>query len=1608
MNKKKVGIIAAIAAGVLVLGGVGAFVLPKVLKPAAPPETSLEESLPPETEPVTEPSSEAPTTEKVTYPEGITWYDVNSEVVEIKTKQDLLDLTELSYFFDFAGQTLKLEEDIVFNEGDAKDWLTERPDTIFHPIRNFAGTFDGQGHTISGIFIAGGDMKLAMFVNMKDTGVVENLRVTNSLIQSIGSMGAATFATGSNGTLRRLYSDATIIVDGGRVAGISAQPAGGSVEECWFNGEITSTGRYAGGIVDELINDVHLDVKHCLYTGTIHNDWNRSSSSIGGIVGCVQTRSVLQVEDCFSDGVLDLVNKVRVGAILGGDANNGNTTSIIKNCFATTECFLSPISSVATGIQGGAVGMARSKMIGKDAYSWLVLDFDNYWTTKEESTPLLQAFADKIETYEGVVKIFNVDWYDENQTEFEIHTLGELFGFALLSYGTNFAGKTVKLAEDIVINEDHANYKNWGKTPPSMSWMPIGNQGTAFAGTFDGQGHTISGMYYAGGNMSGFFAHTSDSAVVKNFNLKDSYVSASASNSGIVAGRGNGTYDTIYSNGIIVLRPDGDSAATGVGGIIGQIQMGTGVVNNCWFDGKVEIHGVNSQQCGGIVGHCVNTAALKMSNCLNTGTVTGDRPKSVGFNNLGGLVGFIGDNGTFECDGVLAAGKVEHLAGGCGSVFGHFGGNAYSTVSACYALSGMNKSVLGNNRGTVNGIIEVMQKDKLSGFKAYQWTDLDFDNYWAVNVSGLPMLKTWATSDPSVAGYSKMYDTSWYDPDKDEYVLTNWKELIGFSKVSAVTDFEGKTVKLGCDIVMNGRDASTYAEKAPNIQFAGIGSTAKPFKGTFDGQGHILSGIYMVIGTPCGGFFNATQQPALIKDVRMLNSYFESGANAVGSFAGRGNGTFMNLYSNAILNGVESTQGYGGIIGQVNLEDEKTDIMYCWFDGQIKVVEGSSTQQIGGILGQVINNGYAEIRHCLFTGSIEARRSVGAVNVGGIAGIAVGSLSNSKKYSPQLVVTDSFADGTIDQKGGLAGAVVGQAGYYSRVTIRDSYATRETFSSLVGGVNAENKDRDYHNNGSVFATSEITGTNAYAWMDLDFKNVWGCIADSTPRLRMMTPADQFASTEGVKKIDTSWYDPKATEYVITTRDQLIGLKKVAASETFKGKTIKLGADIDFNDNYADYKSYGETPPENEWTPIFSNASWFQGTFDGQGHAIRGLYIKSSTDYTAFMVESRGTIKNIRFENGYIESSGSRIATVVGRGCGTFEKVYTNCMVVGNSTSESNSFVGGILGQLTWKDATFTECWSEAEIVGNGTIYAGGGIAGNQNANKGEPVNVVMQNCLFNGSIKSKNSNYAGGLVGLVMNNNDVVTLTMMDCMTVGKIEIEAAQNTGSAIGGISSSQVVTLSKVYTAAGIATSGGTALKPIESVSGSLSGVISEKPLDELKGYGGFDNTLLDFDTYWVAIEDKTPELKWLSDETPLDCEGRERKDTSWYDPSAATYWIDSAQKLEYIAQQTKSSDFAGKTIIIANDIEYNADHESFADYATAAPKRIWPGIGGDTLGSKPFAGTIEGCGHTISGLYRAAGENELTGFVTEMAETGIVRNLQIKNAYFRTGKIAGAGA
>lgn len=171
----------------------------------------------------------------------------------------------------------------------------------------------------------------------------------------------------------------------------------------------------------------------------------------------------------------------------------------------------------------------------------------------------------------------------------------------------------------------------------SFQWTPIGYWDSntdyyCFGGHFDGNNHTVSGLYInSSANRVGFFGYT-DGAEIKNLSVSGNTVTTSGQYAGGIVGVANSTVFNNCTNSNIV------TSSSCSGGIVGQAS-GNSNIFNCHNTGAVSFS-VSSYYSGGIVGFI--SGACLVTNCYNTGSISSSNPSSSSYS--GGIVGRVGNS----------------------------------------------------------------------------------------------------------------------------------------------------------------------------------------------------------------------------------------------------------------------------------------------------------------------------------------------------------------------------------------------------------------------------------------------------------------------------------------------------------------------------------------------------------------------------------------------------------------------------------------------------------------------------------------------------------------------------------------------------------------------------------------------------------------------------------------------------------------------------------------------------------------------------------------------------------------------------------------------------
>ena len=240
-----------------------------------------------------------------------------------------------------------------------------------------------------------------------------------------------------------------------------------------------------------------------------------------------------------------------------------------------------------------------------------------------------------------------------------------------------------------------------------IDWTPIGiDYNHQYTGTFDGGGHTITGLTVTGSDQyAGLFGRIGSGGTVKNVTLKDVKIESNHSSGyvGGVAGDSWGTIENCSVSGSV-------SGTTFAGGVVGS-QWG-GSITGC--NSSATVKGVIF--AGGIAGETNSGASL--TGCYATGDVTVEND---GTNNshAGGVVGYNGGGTLTAC---YATGSVTGSGSGTIYVGGVTGSNNLGTLTACYHAKG----TVSGPGGATGGVAGRNFKDSMFGggiITACYWGD---------------------------------------------------------------------------------------------------------------------------------------------------------------------------------------------------------------------------------------------------------------------------------------------------------------------------------------------------------------------------------------------------------------------------------------------------------------------------------------------------------------------------------------------------------------------------------------------------------------------------------------------------------------------------------------------------------------------------------------------------------------------------------------------------------------------------------------------------------------------------------------------------------------------
>ena len=889
-------------------------------------------------------------------------------------------------------------------------------------------------------------------------------------------------------------------------------------------------------------------------------------------------------------------------------------------------------------------------------------------------------------------------------------------------------------------------------------WNPAGS----FSGTLDGNGKTITGLKigninapanYSNKNV-GLFESIASGGKVCNLTVDVSiYISdAGGENKGVagMAGQMHGTLDNCKVMGTI----DVTRSPAFVGGLAGYFGY-NGKIINCANEATIVGSGSNVR-IGGIAGYAVIGAShngdILLANSYNTGSVTAKSSSNVF---VGGICGYIQNGSNIEAGGRFLSIYNCYNSGtltkeNCpNTTTGHIGGGIYIynkgvfNANYLYGVSTLNDG----NKYTVTVIDNMTAESFVNTLNT---------NANALANAGITGLLKWN----AVENGTPCFDGTRITEKWTHHAATAFAGGTGTEEnpyqiaTAAQLAFFSTNVTNGHYVLTENIDLAEY-EWVP----------ARSFGGTFDGNGKTISGLK--IGTqeePADftnknvGLFDSVALGGIVKNLTVDAAIYVSDAGGnnkgVAGIAGllygtldacTVKGTINVARSPAYVGGLAGYFGYNGVI--VNCANEAT------------IVGSGSNVRIGGISGYAVigasHDGDILLANSYNTGSVTAKNSSN-VFVGGICGY-IQNGSNLEAGGKTLSIYNCYNSGTLAKQNcpnTTTGHIGGGIYIYNKGVLNANYLYGET---VVDDGNRYTVTVIDDLTSEAFVETLNTNANALANSGLSGLLKWTAGENGMPGFDGTRITEKWSNHTAI-----AFAGGTGTEddpYQIATAAQLAFFATNVSNGYYK-----LTEDIDL----AEY----------EWVP----AGNLNGTFDGNGKTISGLFIGNSEEAADFTgknvglfssVSANGLVKNLTVDVSiYINDEGGTnvgAAGIAGVLYGTLE----HCTIKGTvNCTRPLAHVGGMAGHFGI-NGKIINCVNEATVIGSGKTLRLGGLVGYAVIGQShEGQDVIIANSYNIGGVVAQSSSgvYAGGICGYVENASKIgKCISIYNCYNAGTV-----------------------------------------------------------------------------------------------------------------------------------------------------------------------------------------------------------------------------------------------
>ena len=292
--------------------------------------------------------------------------EVEYDVYTVGTAQDLIDtVTAVNALEDTSKVIIRLSADITLNTlADGETWETKTNATAWVGLTMFQGIFDGNGNTISGLYLnESANCKGLIFKSLGCT--VKDLTIDNSYIKANGHVGAIIGSIDNGATSTTVISN--VKVTNTTINGTSTY-VGGLVGGAWYalyaenvmvQATITGTTQVGGLVGSEGDTDSTVEVNNAIVNADITGSTANSKTYVAGLIG--NTKADTTITNVFvnsnitggqktggfvgeaTSGTLSITNAVTLSTVDGGAIKhvggmvgclNGSTSNTFTNCIS--------------------------------------------------------------------------------------------------------------------------------------------------------------------------------------------------------------------------------------------------------------------------------------------------------------------------------------------------------------------------------------------------------------------------------------------------------------------------------------------------------------------------------------------------------------------------------------------------------------------------------------------------------------------------------------------------------------------------------------------------------------------------------------------------------------------------------------------------------------------------------------------------------------------------------------------------------------------------------------------------------------------------------------------------------------------------------------------------------------------------------------------------------------------------------------------------------------------------------------------------------------------------------------------------------------------------